>query len=182
MRQWVDIINNHPYVAVLQLTAGVNWGRSNWKWRVLGEHAQKAPLVDAKFAVPSAAREGASRTKFVGMTELFRSSPCAVVYGTDVGDVSSVVRRTQDEISDAVLIGGRFGEELVHARQWRQVLEADEREQLCVLLGVLQNATPLVRAIDAPSRGLAAALNAAGGATKLVTLLSEHEKKMAQAS
>ena len=180
VRQWADIISNHPYVAVLQLTASVNWGRSNMKWRVLGEHAQNAPLVDARFAVPRAAREGATRTKFVGMSHLFRSAPCAVVYGTDVGQVSSVVRRAQDQIRDAVLVGGRFGEDLIHARQWRQVLEANEREQFCELLGVLQSGTSLVRTIESPARGLATALNVAGGATKLATLLTKHEESMAQ--
>lgn len=179
IRVWQRIIGEHPYVAVLQLTGGANWGRSNLKWRVLGEERGRAPRVDARFATPRATREGALRTRYVGIAELFRGAPCAVVYGTDVSDVCAVVRRAEKTLPDAVLVGGRFGDFLIHGKQWREVLDSDgEIAQFAQLVGTLRQGSPLVAAFEAPTRGLTAALRNGARHQALTGILTQHSSNL----
>ncbi len=175
IRVWQRIIAGNPYIVVLQLTGGTSWGRTNMKWRLLGAPDRIPDGVGARYATPRASREGALRTRFTGIAELFRAAPCAVIYGTDVAAVTDVVRRAEEELVDAVLVGGRFGDRLVHANTWREVLASDgETAQFARLVAALQQGAPLVRAFDAGTRGLAHALDASSGRNTLASVLTQH--------
>lgn len=176
IRIWQRIIGENPYIAVLQLTGGSRWGRTNMKWRLLGAPDPIPPGVNARFATPAATRAGALRTRFPGIAELFRSAPAAVVYGTSVEAVMDVVRRAEDVLADAELVGGRFGDRLVHAATWREALAADgEVAETARLVQTLERGAPLVRVMEEGGRGLAGVLGEAGG-RGLVGLLAERAK------
>lgn len=152
VRQWAGIIEKHDYIAVMQLTAGANWGRSNLKWRILSNAPEG---IGAKFAVPRAARAGAERTRYAAMGALFRGAPCAVVYGDNAPDVARVVRQADTLLRDAVLIGGRFGDELVFGNTWRRAVDMDADKPKLELLGTLAaNSTGLLATTKASARGL----------------------------
>lgn len=176
MRVWARIIGKNPYVAVIQLNGGCNWGRKNLKWRILGEEHGR---VDARFATPRATREGAMRTRFVGMAELFRGAPCAVVYGSHIEDVNTVIKRAEEALPESVLVGGRFGDSLIHARQWREVIDSDgEIAQYAKLLATIKQAPQLVRTIEAPTRGLADVISRGGRHRALAGVLGQHTKNL----
>lgn len=173
IRKWSKIIQNNPYIAVLQITGGRAWGRTNLKARILTDH-KESEHVNTRFAVPKSARDGALRTPFVGLSELFRSAPSAVVYGDDIDEVASVVRRARDVIDNAVLVGGRFGEAIITSRVWEDVLKSEgERAEWCRLLGVLGARPSIVGVMDRQHRSMLDVLSQAGGADRLVRVLSQ---------
>lgn len=186
-RTWARIIERTPYIAVLQLTAGGNWGRSNLKHRLLAAAERShRDSVDARFAVPRWARAGAERTRFAAMSALFRAAPCAVVYGDSAPAVAQVVRGADKVLRDAVLVGGRFGEALVHPAAWQRAVELAVPQAGAVdthveLLGVLDNAGSLLRTVDAAggARGLAGVLREAA-LTRVVRVLDVHAKGLAE--
>lgn len=171
IRTWSRIIGENPYVAVLQITGGRAWGRSNMTARILGED-KGLQSVGVRFASPKAAREGALRTRYVGLSELFRGVPSAVVYGNDVGDVVRVLKRARQSIDGGMLVGGRFGDTIITARVWEEVLGSEgERAEWERLARVLGSPPGFVRVLDASSKGLYQALESGGGAAKLVRVL-----------
>lgn len=183
IRTWQRIIGENPYIAVLQLTGGSRWGRTNMKWRILGAPNPIPDGVSARFATPAATREGALRTRFPGIAELFRSAPCAVVYGTQVEAVMDVVRRAEDLLNDAELVGGRFGDRLVHAQTWREALASEgEVAQFTQLVGALEQGAPLVRTLEAGGKGLAGALDQAAGRDALAGVLTQHATNLESGS
>lgn len=170
VRTWTNIINKNPYVAVVQITGGRAWGRTNLKHRILQQNSG-SPHVGARFAVPSAAREGALRTPYAPLSELFRSGPCAVVYGDRIDDVVCVVKRAKDQIDGGVLIGGKFGTGIITARTWNTVLESEgELAEWTRFVAVLGRKPALIDALDGRSAGLVNALQA-GGARRLTNVL-----------
>lgn len=169
IRTWSRIIGGHPYVAVVHITGGRSWGRANTKARVLGD---SPGAVGARFASAKHAREGARRTRFVGLAELFRGCPAAVVYGADAEAVAGAARRARDVIDGGVLVGGRFGDEIVTARAWEAVLRSEgRRAEWARLVRVLAAPPALARVLDAGGRGLAQSVEAAGGAARLARVL-----------
>ena len=171
IRKWSHIIQKHPYVAVLQVTGGRAWGRTNMKARILGPKLN-SEHVGARFAVPRSAREGALRTRFHGISELFRSAPSAVVYGDDVDDVVSVVKRAKDTIDGGILVGGRFGEAIVTARVWEKVLESEgEKAEWARFIGLLAARPPLVGVLENQHRRMVDVVSQAGGGQRLVRVL-----------
>lgn len=171
IRTWSRIIGENPYVAVVQITGGRAWGRTNVKARVLGDDKDR-PTVGARFAVPKAAREGAMRTRYVGLAELFRGGPSAVIYGNEVDDVVRVVKRAQSVIDGGVLIGGRFGDAIVTSRVWEDVLNSEgERAEWVKFVQVLGTPPGFVRVLDHSAKGLAQSLDSAGGAARLSRVL-----------
>lgn len=177
IRTWTRIIGKNPYVAVLQLTGGRAWGRTNVKARILGED-QGLPTVDTRFAIPKFAREGAQRTRYVGLSELFRGMPSAVVYGDDVDDVVRVVKRAQEVLDGGLLVGGRFGDAIITRRVWDQVLESEgERAEWVKLVQVIATPPGFVKVLDTSARGLSQVVEQAGGAARLVRVLDQVEKE-----
>lgn len=171
IRKWSKIIGEKPYVAVLQVTGGRAWGRTNIKARVLGNDSGR-PSVGARFAAPKYAREGAIRTRYVGLAELFRGSPSAVVYGNDVDDVVRVVKRAKDVIDGGILVGGKFGDTIITSRIWEEVLQSEgERAEWIKLVQVLAMPPGFVRVLDHGTKGLHQTLQNAGGAARLSRVL-----------
>ncbi|CAN8072926.1 unnamed protein product [Agarophyton chilense] len=174
VRTWSKIIKDNPYVAVIQMTGGRAWGRTNMKHRILQER-RDSPHVNARFAVLSAAREGILRTPYVGLSELFRGSPCAVVYGDDIGDVVCVVKSATKQIAGGVLVGGKFGDGIVTARAWETVLSSEgERAEWVKLVGVLAAKPALLNVLDRQNLGLFNTLKSGGG-SKLVRVLDNFQ-------
>lgn len=175
VRKWAQIFGGHPYVAVVQLTGGTSWGRSNMKWRVLGDLSGNK-CVGARYCTPRVGREGAMRTRYVGLAELLRGGTCAVVYGTQLNEVVDVLDRSLGMINGATLIGGRFGDQIVSAKVWHEVRKSDgELAQWQQFVHALDNApSALVKGIDTSSTQLLDTLDNAGGAKNLVTLLTQH--------
>ncbi|PXF42191.1 hypothetical protein BWQ96_08111 [Gracilariopsis chorda] len=170
VRTWTNIINKNPYLAVVQITGGRAWGRTNMKHRILQQNSQ-SPHVNARFAIPRAAREGALRTQYKGLSELFRSGPCAVVYGDRIDDVVCVVKRATDQIDGGVLIGGKFGKGIITARTWETVLNSEgELAEWARFAAVLGRRPALIDALEGRGRGLLNVLEAAG-ARRLTTVL-----------
>lgn len=192
VREWSRIISENDYVAVLQLTRGVNWGRSNVKHRLkgigIGSEREGVDIdidtencVDVKFAVPRVAREGALRTRYVGMGELFRAAPSAVVYGNDIAGVCTTIERA-DTMGVATLIGGKFRDQLIHQRQWKTVLGTDEKTTLAQLLQAVSSGSPkLVKTMEAGNSGLVNVIDKGDRAKPLMRLLNEHSKSGAEA-
>lgn len=178
VREWSRIISENDYVAVLQLTRGVNWGRSNIKHRLKPvPESGEEPTVDVKFAVPRVAREGALRTPYVGIGELFRSSPSAVVYGNDISQVCTTIEKA-DDMGIATLIGGKFHDQLIHQRQWKTVLGTDEKSTFAQLLQTVAHSSPkLVKTIQAGNTGLVNVIDKGNSSTPLLRLLNEHSKE-----
>lgn len=171
IRTWQRILRDSPYVAVFHLTAGRAWGRTNMKARVL---ASDRPLVGARFAAGKYAREGARRTRYVGMAELFRGMPSAVVYGGEVDDVVRVVKRAQVVIDGGVLVGGRFGEDVVGSRVWQSVLDSEgERAEWGKLVGLLATPPAVLRVLEGSGSGLCRSLENASGGKRLVRVLDQ---------
>lgn len=171
VRQWRNILSGNSYVAVVQLTGGRSWGRINMKARVLGDYANSGG-VDAKYAVPWAARSAAEDTAFAGLANLFRSSPCAVIYGNDIGSVLAVLARARQQLDGGIVIGGRFGEDVITSRMWDTA--SDLRSEQAVredLVRVLGTPPQLVNHLRGSSHGLVKSLQDAAGSTKLVRVL-----------
>lgn len=178
IRTWSKIIGEHPYVAVVQATGGRAWGRTNVKARVLGEDKDR-PTVGARFASPKAAREGAMRTRYVGLSELFRGGPSAVVYGSEVDDVVRVVKRAKKVIDGGVLVGGRFGNAIVTSRVWEEVLQSEgEHAEWVKFVQVLSTPPAFVRVLDHGARGLVQSLETAGGAARLARVLDRMDESI----
>lgn len=187
VRKWQNIFQNHPYIAVIQLTGGRSWGRINMRARVLGEHVKAVgedeavrPFVDARYAVPWSARTAASRTSFPGLQNLFRSAPSAVIYGADVGVVLDVVGRAQEILDGALLVGGRFGRDVVHGSAWRDAAALESEDKVRVgLLQVLDQAAPsLVQVLDSGNQQLVRTVDTAGGAAKLISVVDAAKDRM----
>lgn len=173
VRQWSTILRENPYIAVVQLTGGRAWGRTNMKARVLGEHVGRD--VGARFAVPKVVRAAAEQTKFKGIAELFRSAPSAVVYGTDVEAVAAVVANARKILDGAILVGGRFGDALVTPKTWEKVLESDgELAEWTRFVQVLAAPPAFLRVLDGNAAGLVQSVDAGAGAAKLVRVLDRH--------
>lgn len=171
VRTWSRIITENPYVAVIQITGGRAWGRTNMKARVLGDE-KGLSTVNARFAVPKAAREGALRSRYVGLSELFRGGPCAVVYGNNVDDVVKVVKRAQDVIDGGIVVGGRFGNAIVTSRVWDDVLKSEgERAEWAKFVHVIGAPPKFLNILDRNAKGLAQNLEKAGGAQRLARVL-----------
>lgn len=171
VRTWSKIIEQNPYVAVVQITGGRAWGRSNMKARILGKH-MGAEDVCARYAISRAAREGASRTKFNALSALFRSSGCAVIYGHKVQPVVEVVKRAREQLDGGILVGGRFGNDVVTARVWEMVLESDgEKAEWGKFYSVLARQPGVVDVLDRSSAGLVDAIREGGGANRLSRVL-----------
>lgn len=171
IRKWSKIIGENPYVAVLQITGGRAWGRTNVKARVLGEDMNRSS-VGARFASPKYAREGAKRTRYVGLSELFRGLPSAVVYGNDVDVVVRVLKRAKSIIDGGLLAGGKFGDAIVTSRIWEEVLKSDgERAEWVRFVQVLGTPPGFVRILDHGAKGLHQTLHNAGGAARLARVL-----------
>lgn len=204
VRKWSKIIERHPYVAVLQMTDGPMWGRTNMKARLLGPdhdpsrppislslsppddsspsistHGVHSVPIDARFAVPRHAREGALRTSFVGLSPLFRSAGSAVVYGTELARVTAAVKRSREVLKHAELVGGRFGNNVVTARTWNEVLESEgELAEWTRLLSVLQMDAPgLVHTLELQGSQLVTALQGGGG-QRVVRVLEARARGM----
>lgn len=169
VRMWRDIFAASPYVAVLQLTGGRSWGRTNMRARVLGPRGA-SPAVDARYAVPWAARAAAEQTRFVGLAGLFRAAPCAVVYGHDPAAVLDTLERARGLLAGGVLLGGRFGGSVIPASAWEEAKElgGEDAVRAGLLRALAGQAPPLVRALDGGSAGLARVLEKGGGAARLV--------------
>jgi hypothetical protein len=183
-RQWRDIIKNHPYIAVLQLTGGRSWGRSNMKSRVLGDwFGTSDVVVAAKYAVPWAARAGAEQTRFVGLAALFRSAPSAVIYGGDIAAVLEVVARTKQEVEGSILLGGRFGDQIVPARIWDEVAAMGTEDEMRIKLIQLLSTPPAVlRMLDGHAVRLTQTLlNSGASARGLVSLLERRNAQQSEA-
>lgn len=193
IRLWTRIIEENRYIAVVQLAGGQSWGRSNMKSRILGEYYNhnnetdnetqqtsttnnNSPIVvNARYAVPRAAREGARRsTRYAPIANLFRTASCAVVYGTQVAPVAAVVKNATKVLKSSLLVGGRFGEDIVTAGRWAAALDSDgEAAEFARLIATLDAPHPaLLQTLDSGSRGLATALDGAG-AKPLVGVLQQ---------
>lgn len=171
VRLWSKIIEQNPYVAVVQVTGGRAWGRTNMKARLLGKHLNTEG-VNTRYAVPRAAREGALRTRFNEMSTLFRSAGSAVIYGREVADVVAVVKEATKRLDGGVLLGGRFGNNVVTANVWRTVLESEgETAEWGKLVGVLARRPPVVDVLDRSAGGLLDALGKGGRARRLSNVL-----------
>lgn len=165
IRKWVGVLQTFPYIAVIQITGGRCWGRTNMKSRIL----EKSTDVNTRFAVPKCAREAALRTRFTGLSELFRGAPSAVVWGDDVDKVVEVVKRAVGVIDGGVVVGGRFGERIATARVWQTVLDSGgEKEEWGKLVGVLGKTPGVVQVLQRQQRGV---LDAVEGGGKLVRVL-----------
>lgn len=189
-RKWRNIFQNHPYVAIVQLTGGRSWGRINMRARVLGDHVHQPsppdpsrPFVDARYAVPSCARAAAAQTTVPGLENLFRSAPSAVIYGETVGVVLEVLARAREKLDGGLLVGGRFGNEVVHGSAWEEAAELQSEEKVRVgLLRVLEGAAPgLVQVLDAGKADIVRTIDAAGGAKKLINVVDAAGEKAGQA-
>jgi hypothetical protein len=182
VRQWRHIIGSNPYIAVLQLTGGRSWGRTNMKARVLGDLGGEPERVDAKYAVPWAARAGAEQTRFVGLAGLFRSAPCAVVYGPDVGAVLAVVERARGVLDGAILVGGRFGDAVVGSRSWDTALSLGGEEGVRLELVQVLGAPPqLIPVLESGSRDLVKT-TVSGGAGLLTGVLQQRYRQVSDES
>lgn len=171
VRTWKRIIGDNPYVAVVQITGGRTWGRTNIKARILGDE-KDSPTVGVRFAVPRAAREGALRTKYVGLSELFRGSPSAVVYGSEIDNVVKVLRRARNVIDGGILVGGRFGDAIITSRVWADVLASEgERAEWAKFVQVVGAPPGFVDVLDRNAKGLAQTLENAGGAQRLARVV-----------
>lgn len=167
-RKWASIIGDYPYVAVLQIVGGRAWGRTNMRARVLGPE-KDSESVGARFASAKFAREGAGRTRFEGMAELFRGMPAAVVYGTELDEVVRVVKRARGCVDGALLVGGRFGQQIVGWRQWEEVLESEgEAAEWGRFLSAFGRPPGVMGVLDGSARGLYQAVEGAGGGQRLI--------------
>jgi ribosomal protein L10 len=175
VRQWQNIIANHSYVAVLQLTGGRSWGRTNMRARVLGDR-YGTPEVGAKYAVPWAARAGAEQTRFVGLATLFQSAPSAVIFGHEISAVLDVIARTRKEVEGSILLGGRFGDTIVSARVWDEVGAMESEDELRLKLIQLLSAPPgFLRILDGNAARLTRVLQGSGASARsLVRVLERH--------
>lgn len=169
VRMWRDIFANSPYVAVLQLTGGRSWGRTNMRARVLADGGPSA-AADARYAVPWAARAAAQQTRFIGLAALFRAAPCAVVFGADAGAVLDTVERALALLDGGVLLGGRFGADVVAAGAWEEAraLGGEDAVRAGLLRALAGQAPPLARVLDGSAVGLARAVDRGGGAARLL--------------
>lgn len=174
IRTWRTIIEANAYVAVIQISGGRAWGRTNMKSRIIGPLRDEGEGVDARFAVGRLAREGAQRTRFKGLEALFRGGSSAVVFGNGINEVVEGVRRAKKEIDGGFVVGGRFGERIVTGGIWDEVLESDgERAEWARFLKVVGAGTPAVAALlSRGSPGLVDALELAGGAARLTNVVS----------
>lgn len=172
VRIWAKIIEQNPYVAVVQITGGRAWGRSNLKARILGEQLGSDD-VGVRYAIPKSAREAATRTRFDSLGVLFRAGGSAVIYGQKIGPVVEVVKRARRTIDGGILIGGRFGENIVTARVWEMVLESDgEEAEWAKLFSVLSRRPPIVDVLERNSAGLVDALREGSRAQRLSNILN----------
>lgn len=180
VRNWSKIIEENPYVAVVQVTGGRAWGRTNMKSRILGKH-YGSEHVGARYAVPKVAREGIKRTRFVGLSDLFRGSPSAVIYGSQVDPVVETIKRATDIIDGGILIGGRFGENIVTAKTWQKVLESDgELEEWKKFVTILSKPPPILQLLDQQSKGMIDVVQKAGGQQDLVHVLNKIQENKKQ--
>lgn len=177
VRKWRDVFQHHPYIAVVQLTGGRSWGRTNMRARVLGAQT----TVDARYAVPSAARLAASQTAFAGLSNLFHAAPSAVIFGHGADDVLDVVARATDILDGGLLVGGRFGESVVHGADWARAADlGGESAVRAGLVRALEGAAPrLVRVLDGGGEGLVRTIGAGGG-ERVVRVFDAVEKKLSE--
>lgn len=176
VRLWRKIIEENPYVAVVQIAGGGAWGRKNMRARILGEHL-KDGRVGTRYAVPRSAREGAMRSRFEQLALLFRSGGSAVVYGRQIDPVIAVVKRAQEKIDGGLLIGGRFGERVVSAGIWERALKSKgEVDEWTQFLSVLANPPAVIQVLDQQSKGLVQVLQQGGGAQQLTNVLQHMEE------
>lgn len=174
IRVWQRIIENNPYVAVVQSTGGGAWGRTNMKARILADHRNNE-LVGARFAVPRAAREGSLRTsKYQRLSTLFKTAGSAVVYGKKVEPVVDAVKQATKLISGAYLVGGRFGEDIITAATWKTVLESEgEAAEWAKFITVLGQTPPFIPILDRSASGVLHSVQQAGRATNLINILEQ---------
>lgn len=173
VRIWRKIIEESPYIAVVQSTGGRSWGRTNMKAQILGGHLNNKS-VGARYAIPKAAREGAMRTRFNQLSMLFRTSGSAVVYGHEVGPVVEVVKKARELINGSLLLGGRFGNDVVTARAWETILESDgEVAEWGRLIAVLDRPPQIIQMLDRSSQGLLGALTQGGRAHQLAHVIEQ---------
>lgn len=180
VRLWRNIISNNPYVAIVQITGGKSWGRANMRSRVLGD-LFKSGKVDARYAVPWAAREGAAQANFVGLSQLFRSSPSAVIFGSDLNAVLEVLERATNMLEGGVLVGGRFESEIITAQSWIEVRELGGQEAVRKgLIRALQTTPGFIRALDDSAKQLVRVGISAGGAQSLARVLDVRVHDLAE--
>lgn len=176
IRLWRKIIEDNPYVAVVETTGGRAWGRKNMRARILGEHL-KDGLVGTRYAVPRSAREGAMRSRFKQLATLFRTGGSAVVYGKQIDPVVQVVKRAQDVIDGSLLVGGRFGGRVVTAPVWQRALDSEgEAAEWTQLLSVLAKPPGVIQILDQQSKGLVQVLRQGGRAQQLTGILQRMEE------
>lgn len=97
------------------------------------------------------------------------------MYGDDVECVVDVVKRAMDLIDGSVLLGGRFGDGIITARVWEEVLESEgETAEWCKFLAILGRRPEVVDVLSAGSRGLVDALGS-GGPRRLVNVVGKIE-------
>lgn len=150
--------------------------------RVLKEHIH-SDAVNAKYAVPRHAREGATQTRFKGLAALFSSAPCAVVYGSDIASVLEVVDTSKEVLTGAIVIGGRFGDEIVPPRVWNEAAKYGSPENLQRdLVRVLASPPGFVGALESSTSRLVHSLERAGPSAALVRVLEQHGQNMDSAS
>lgn len=175
IRTWRKIIEENPYVAVVQSTGGKSWGRTNMKARILGKHLN-SKVVGARYAIPRAAREAALQTRFDKLSSLFQTAGSAVVYGQKVDPVVEVVKNANDIIDGSLLLGGRFGDDIVTAKVWETVLDSKgESTEWANLVSVLDRTPPFITILDRSSSGLVEALKKSGRAHQLTGVLQRME-------
>lgn len=171
IRLWRKIIDENPYVAVVQVTGGRSWGGRNLKARILDKYLSNGE-VGTRYAVPRSAREGALRSRFGHLANLFRSCGSAVVYGHHADSVIETVKRAQKIIDGGLLVGGRFGEQVVTAPIWERALQSEgEVAEWTQLVTVLSQPPPLLDVIDRSSKGLVQVLQQGGRANQLTNIL-----------
>lgn len=174
IRLWLKIIDENPYIAVIQATGGQSWGRTNMKSRILGKyHNQQPQKVHARYAVPKAAREGALRSKrYKKLSSLFKTASSAVVYGQEVGPVAETAKLATELIRGGILIGGRFGDDIVTASVWKTVLESDgELQEWRKFVHLLDRPPPVISLLQQSNRGLLDAVENGGNAKELAHVL-----------
>lgn len=171
VQRWRDIINDNRYIAVVQLSGGSSWGRANMRLRVLGDEYE-CGRVDARYAVPWAARSAAVQTRFTGLSELFRSSPSAVLFGNDVDAMLYVLKRARNILDCGVLVGGRFGEDIVTASCWEEAESLGGQDKVhAELITALRTSPGLLEVLNGSSRQFTNVFDAASGARRLVRVL-----------
>lgn len=176
VRLWHKIIEENPYVAVVQITGGGSWGRRNMGARILGKHLRSGQ-VGTRYAVPKSAREGAMRSRFEQIAMLFRSGGSAVIYGRQIDPVMEVVKRAKETISGGLLVGGRFGERIVTAGVWERALNSKgEVDEWTQFLSVLAKPPPVVQILDQQSKGLVQIIQQGGRAQQLSNILQRMEE------